>query len=261
LLALSAPRPLFIAVAEQDLGSDPRGQFLSAAAPVYRLLGADGFAATEMPPLHRPLMSTVGFHIRAGRHDVASYDWDQYMNFADRHMIGSPLLAGDIGRVDMFNSRNLDGWQAESHPEAWSVRDGVIVGNGSKCNLFWMRGEFADFDFQAAANISDGGNSGMFFRKGFGPLALRDMRRRSTAPTKIPRRPTGCYNFQNVYEQLVPPNTWFTQEVIAQGNHIVIQVNGKVTVEYIDDKGYLALQQHHQGSIVKFRNPRIKPLP
>jgi hypothetical protein len=130
LLALSAPRPLFIAVAEQDLGSDPRGRFLSAvaAAPVYRFLGADGFGATGMPPLHRRVMSTIGFHIRAGRHDVTSYDWDQYMNFADRHMTGSPLVAGDIGWVvDMFNSRNLDGWQADSHPEAWSAQDGVIV--------------------------------------------------------------------------------------------------------------------------------------
>jgi hypothetical protein len=97
-----------------------------------------------------------------------------------------------------------------------------------------MRGEFADFDFQAT-DIIDGGNSGMFFRRASARLALRDMRRRSTAPAKIPRRPTGCYNFQNVYGQLVPPNT-FTQEVIAQGNHTVIRVNGKVTVEYIDDK-------------------------
>jgi hypothetical protein len=90
LLALSAPRPIYIAVAEQDVGSDPRGQFLAAvnASPVYKLLGTEGFGATEMPPVAQPVMTTIGFHIRPGRHDITAYDWDQYMNFADKYMRG-----------------------------------------------------------------------------------------------------------------------------------------------------------------------------
>ncbi len=88
LLALCAPRPLYIGVAEQDLGSDPQGQFLAAlnASPVYKLLGKDGLGASEMPALHQPVMTTIGFHVRAGRHDITPYDWDQYMNFGDKHM-------------------------------------------------------------------------------------------------------------------------------------------------------------------------------
>jgi hypothetical protein len=86
LLALMAPRAVYVASADEDLWSDPRGEFLSLvhASPVFALWGDRSLAAGEMPPLDRPLVSARrGYHVRSGGHNLTRDDWQSFMDFAD----------------------------------------------------------------------------------------------------------------------------------------------------------------------------------
>jgi hypothetical protein len=87
LIALMAPRHVYIASAVNDRGADPKGEFLSGsnAGSVFALYGLKGLGADVLPPVDQPIMNDVGYHIRSGGHDVTDYDWACYLDFADKH--------------------------------------------------------------------------------------------------------------------------------------------------------------------------------
>ena len=86
LLALIAPRPLYVASAEEDDWAGPRREFLAvkAAEPVYRLLGRTGLGVEDVPVVNHPVGEALRYHVRTGRHDLLAYDWSCYLDFADQ---------------------------------------------------------------------------------------------------------------------------------------------------------------------------------
>lgn len=86
LLGLIAPRPIYIASATKDSLADPKGEFLSAvhAEPIYRLFGLRGMDTSTWPAPDTPIGQTIGYHLRTGEHAITKYDWQQYLEFADR---------------------------------------------------------------------------------------------------------------------------------------------------------------------------------
>jgi hypothetical protein len=85
LIALIAPRFVYLADGDQDLWSDPKGEFLAevAAGPVYRLLGKDDLGTDQWPPANQPIQHTIAYHLRTGKHELAPYDWEEYIAYVD----------------------------------------------------------------------------------------------------------------------------------------------------------------------------------
>jgi len=88
LIALAAPRPVYVASAEEDQWADPKGEYLSTyhAGEVYRLYGLKTFKESTPPEVNQPVIrGRQGYHIRSGKHDINRYDWQQYVDFAKVH--------------------------------------------------------------------------------------------------------------------------------------------------------------------------------
>jgi len=169
------------------------------------------------------------------------------------------------GWISMFDGKTLDGWKANQNPEAWTVRDGCITGDGEQSHLFWMVRECENCEFKAEVKINHGGNSGMYFRTAWGPGFPRGYEAQVNSSHSDPVRTGSLYGFVKIFETLIPDDVWGTQHIVARGNHIVIRVNDKVVVDTIESsnrytKGYCALQQHNKGSVVQYRNLMFKPL-
>ncbi len=91
LIAMVAPRPVYVGSAIEDLHADPRGEFLSAkyAQDVYKLYGYTQNPLTSWPEENKPIVGQIGYHVRSGKHDVTAFDWKAYIKFADVHFKNS----------------------------------------------------------------------------------------------------------------------------------------------------------------------------
>jgi serine/threonine protein kinase len=173
--------------------------------------------------------------------------------------------------VSLFNGKTLDGWSI--FPEGtvgWEVQDGVLVGSGPDSTLFSHRSDYKNFHFRVEAQINDGGTSAQLFRSRFeagrpnGYYGIIDAKGTWANTGTLTGRSGGRY--MDVRDRLVKPGEWFTQEVIAEGNHLRILVIGRKVVDHVDAnkefmRGYLALFKQGADTVVKFRKVEIKELP
>jgi len=185
----------------------------------------------------------------------------------------------DAGFVPLFNGKDLNGWK--SHPgdqTKWEVVDGCITASGPRGCLFSKRDDYRNFVYRIEAMINDGGNSGQYFRSQFQQGFPKVYEAQINAASRDPIKSGSLYpNFNLnltaaqkskliVTEAPHKPDEWFTQEVTAIGNHITIKVNGRTTVDFIDDtnaslKGHFAIQHHDPMTKIIVRKIEVKELP
>jgi serine/threonine protein kinase len=181
-----------------------------------------------------------------------------------------PAPAKRIERfVPIFNGKDLTGWTVYPRGTgSWRVNNGILTVSGPTSHLFSERTDYKNFCFRVEARVSDHGASSQYFRAEFGPGFPKGYEARVDSTHRDPKSGSlgGFSESATVAKMLVKPDEWFTQEVIADGPHIIIKVNGETTVDFIDEKntyaqGRLALQQRDQDSVVQFRKIEVAELP
>jgi hypothetical protein len=177
------------------------------------------------------------------------------------------------GWVRIFDGKSLDGWKAAERPSTFSVREGMIEVFGDRAHLFYMgpvaNHNFKNFEFKASVMTTPGSNSGMYidteYQETGWPSKGYEIQVNNSHTDW--RRTASIYAIQDVKDQLVKDNEWFTQHIIVQGKNITVKVNDKVVNEYTEGEngrltgGTVALQGHDPKSKVFYKDVMVKILP
>lgn len=177
----------------------------------------------------------------------------------------------DAPWVALFNGKDTRGWHASAATKAnWQVVGGTLMGSGEGGFLFTDRSDYQNFRLRVEAMLTEGADSGVFFR-------AQDERLEFAYEAEIGSGPGNTGSFYVLDRgvkrpapapQPVPVGKWSTMEVLAEDNRFTIWVDGTQTAQYEDkerrfSKGPIAIQQFGgpKAGVVSFRKIEIKELP
>ena len=194
----------------------------------------------------------------------------------------------DEGWISLFDGTSLNGWKASEKPGTFAVKDGMLVVNGPRSHLYYSgpvrRHNFRNFEFRADVMTTKGSNSGIYFHTQFQPNNWPDKGfecQVNTSHTDV-KKTGGLYNVKDVIvkdltKEQAPSkdDQWFHYYIKVEGKHVLIQIDGKTTVDWTQpgdyvppkgnagrklDQGTIAIQGHDPKSLVYFKNIAIRPL-
>jgi hypothetical protein len=180
--------------------------------------------------------------------------------------------------IEMFNGQDLTGWSIGENPSSFSAGDGLMVVNGDRAHAYYVgpsgTASFKDFVFQTEVLTTPGANSGIYFHTRYQaadwPYTGYEAQVNQTHGD--PKKTGGLYDVQDNYAAVAQDFEWFQYEITVIGKRIVLKVDGQTITDYTepDDldrpwrqlgEGTFAIQSHHPGNPVYFRNMRVQPIP
>ncbi len=196
------------------------------------------------------------------------------------------------GWQELFNGKDLTGWKANTHPDSFSVVDGLLKAHATNIissHLFYIGDQtsgtvnFKNFELEATVRCDGIANSGIFFDtaidSGEGPhLHLGKGYEVQLNNQDRDQRKTGSlYAVVDLLKSPVDETQWFKIRFRVVGKHVVIWVNDKQVVDYTEESppkrgkgrekrvidpngGAIALQAHDPSSTYYFKNIRIKKI-
>jgi hypothetical protein len=191
------------------------------------------------------------------------------------------LCAADSeeGFVSIFDGKTFNGWKpAVEHSSTWKIEDGALVTRGERCHLFYVGDPkpFKNFELKVDVMTKPGSNGGIYFHTRY---QEQDWPKNGfecqVNVSHTDWKKTGSlYDVVNVADSPAKDNEWWTQHIIVQGRKVIVKINDKVLFEYTQplgaqpnkdftrvlDEGTFALQAHDPGSVVSYKNIRVKRL-
>lgn len=194
--------------------------------------------------------------------------------------LAASARADEAGFESLFDGKSLSGWKANENVDSWKVVDGAIVCHGPRSHLFYVGpdaakpADFTDFHLKAEVMTKPNSNAGIFFHTAFQSEGWPAQGYEMQVNNSFDKDPVRTGSIYNVVKNFTPPakdDVWYTQEVIVQGKRVTVLVDGRVLFEFVEPDGVtgtrklshgtFALQAHDPGSVVHFRNLRVKRLP
>jgi glucose/arabinose dehydrogenase len=176
----------------------------------------------------------------------------------------------DEGWTPIFDGETLEGW-LPNEEGLWSIQDGILVGEGPRSHLFSERNDYRNFEVRARVKISDGGNSGLYVRAQYIEAGWpKGYEAQINSSFADPQKTASLYDLSLVTTHLIASDTWFEYRVKCTdtdaGTRIQVFVNGIRINDFVDTErrfgeGSIALQQHHDGSVIEFERIEVRDAP
>jgi len=201
----------------------------------------------------------------------------------------SQLSYSESGWHSLFDGKSFSGWKPSENKDTWRIEDGTLVTRGERSHLFYVGpvagASFRNFEFKAKVMTQPASNSGIFFhteyqeegwpQKGYECQVINSYPKVEKGKY-IERKMTGSlYGVRNVWKSPAKDNEWFDYHIIVQGRTIRVFINGVQTVDYTQPEeallpenrrgrhpvsGTFALQGHDPGSVVRYKDIKVKIL-